>query len=49
MFTSVPSASPIRWRHESMEVHVVQEKYRVLFTEEEIQKARRWLDEFGIF
>ena len=35
--------------HESMEAHVIQEKYRPLFTEEEIQEANRRLEALDYF
>ena len=35
--------------HESMEADVIQEKYQPLFTAEEIQEARRRLDELDFF
>jgi hypothetical protein len=35
--------------HESMEVVVLQEKFRVLFTDEELAEARRRLEELGYF
>lgn len=34
---------------ETVEAHVIQEKYRPLFTEAEVQEARRRLEELGFF
>ncbi len=34
---------------ESMEAHVIQKKFEPLFTAEEIQEARKRLDELGFF
>ena len=35
--------------HESMEAVVLQEKFKVLFTDEELAEARRRLEELGYF
>lgn len=31
----------------TMEAHVLEDRFEPLFTEEELETARRWLEEFG--